>query len=241
MVAERTLVVIPARAGSKGVPRKNLKLLGGRPLLHWAGTAALTATLPDRVVCSSDSEEICEVARAIGVDTPFLRPPELAQDDTLVVDVLAHALDWFRQRGELFHRVALLQPTSPFVLPGDVDDAIALARSTDADTVISGYPAGQRHPSTMFHIQPDRSVKWVMSDDQRMRRRQELEPVWIRSGLVYVFRAEMISSERKLYGDTVVAMEVPETRAVNLDREADFLLAEFLLARGLVPDGTESA
>lgn len=222
---------MPARGGSKGIPGKNIKPLLGKPLISWAATALSGATGVDRKICSTDDSHIAEVAESYGLEVPWLRPPELALDNTLVVDVITHALHALltESRGSYTH-VALIQATSPTVTSQDIDAAIRLALEKDADTVITGFHAGQRHPATMYTIAEDGSVRWLLDQSQRMARRQDLPPVFVRTGLVYVMKAEVVLERRSIYGDRIVSLIVPEERAITIDEESDFRLAEFLLS-----------
>lgn len=223
-----TLGLIPARGGSKGLPRKNIRLFAGRPLIHWSCRAAIRSDELDAVICSTDSEEIANVARNAGVSVPFMRPAELAADTSLIVDVAKHVLLRLASAGRHFDYVCLIQPTSPLISAEDIDRAVRLARQRDADTVISGFACGQKHPATMFRTDEQGAVQWLLPVKERMARRQDLPPVFIRSGLVYVFRSEMVIQTGTLYGDKVFAVEVPEERAISIDSELDFQIAEFL-------------
>ena len=231
MTDSRVLGILPARGGSKGIPGKNLKNLLGKPLIAWAATALANAAGVEQKICSTDDSRIAEVAGAYGLDVPWLRPPELALDDTLVVDVIAHALHAMQaELGATYTHVALIQATSPTVTAQDVDSAIRLAFEKDADTVITGFHAGQRHPATMYTMAEDGSVRWLLEQRQRMARRQDLPPVFVRTGLVYVMKADVVLNRKSIYGDRVVSLIVPEERAITIDEESDFRLAEFLLS-----------
>lgn len=228
--ASRVLGILPARGGSKGIPGKNLKPLLGKPLIAWAATALANAVEVERKICSTDDSGIAEVAQSFGLEAPWLRPAELALDDTLVVDVVAHALHaMLAASGTTYTHVALIQATSPTVTSQDIDGAIRLALEKDADTVITGFHAGQRHPATMYTMAEDGSVQWLLEQRQRMARRQDLPPVFVRTGLVYVIKVDVVLDRHSIYGDRVVSLIVPEERAVTIDEESDFRLAEFLL------------
>jgi CMP-N,N'-diacetyllegionaminic acid synthase len=228
------LGVIPARGGSKGVPKKNILPLGGKPLIGWACEAAMAARRIDRLVCSTDSMEIAEICRTYAVETPFLRPPELATDTALIVDVLRYTLEKLDSNAKEFSHVCLVQATSPFVTGEMLNAGIALALEKDADTVITGTPCGQQHPSTMFMKDDAGAVAWLLADEQRMKRRQDFPPVFVRCGAVYVFRAAMIREQRKLYGERIFALETSHERAMTIDTPLDFKLAEFFLKEGII-------
>ena len=233
MNAKSVLGLIPARSGSKGIPKKNIVPLGGRPLLGWVCSAAANTPSLDEVVLSSDSQEIIDVAREFGVDAPFIRPGHLAPDDTLIVDVIAHALDWFAQHQDRkFDYVCLLQPTAPLATSDDYQAAIAKAIDNDADTVISVYRCGQQHPAVMYTLDEHGAADWFVKNLgwHRMARRQDLPPVYMRSGIVYVFRASMVLERQQLYGPRIYAIEIPEERgAVDINTPIDVRLAEIML------------
>ncbi len=229
-IPTRVLGVLPARSGSKTIPGKNLKPLAGRPLLTWAAAALAGATEVEEKICSTDDADIALVAKASGLNVPWLRPLELGLDDTLVVDVIEHALrSMMANLGVCYTHVALIQATSPTVTATDIDDAIRLAIENDADTVITGFHAGQRHPATMYTMAEDGSVHWLLEQSQRMARRQDLPPIFVRTGLVYVTKANVILDRHSIYGDRIMSLIIPEERAITIDEESDFRLAEFLL------------
>jgi CMP-N-acetylneuraminic acid synthetase len=133
------------------------------------------------------------------------------------------------ERGLSYTHVALVQATSPTVMAADIDAAIRLAVKTDADTVITGCNALQRHPAMMYSIAEDGSVEWLLDQQQRMVRRQDLPPIFVRTGLVYIIKTDVIINQHSIYGNNVKSLIVPESRAITIDEEADFKLAEFLL------------
>lgn len=224
------LGLMAARGNSKGIPRKNLKPLLGRPLLGWTAEALVGAERVDRCICCSDSSEIMAAARTYGLETPWQRPAHLAEDNSLVVNVVLHALDWLESNGEIpFTHVALVQATSPTVLPMDIDTAVKKALDTGADTVISGVEAGQKHPSTMYTESEDGRVEWLQPAQLREARRQDLPIVYMRTGLIYVVSVPSLRSTRSIYGDHIVSTIVPEERALAIDTPFDFKLAELLL------------
>ena len=148
------LGLIPARGGSKGIPRKNARLLAGRPLLDYTAEAALKARRLSRVILSTEDPEIAEIGRRCGLDVPFLRPPELARDDTPTLPVVQHALRWLEERGERFSAVCLLQPTSPLRTAEHIDACIELLEKDGADAVV-----------TVLRVPPEHNPHWVFVRD----------------------------------------------------------------------------
>ena len=213
----RILGVIPARGGSRGIPRKNLRMLLGKPLIN--------ARLPHTRICSTDSREIADCVSSTGIDVPWLRPAHLAMDGSRTVQVLEHALRSLRDSGLVYTHVALVQPTSPTVLAEDIDAAIRLAVDNDVDTVISGFHSTHAHPSLMYSLGENHQVEWLLPDHERQARRQELSRMFIRTGLVYVVRADLVLERRSLYGERILALEIPESRSITIDDEHDFHIA----------------
>lgn len=230
MSSPRILGLLPARGGSKGIPGKNMRPLLGRPLISWAASALSAAVTPARRICSTDDPAIAQAAVAAGLETPWLRPLELASDTSLVIDVISHALRTLISEGDTpYTHIVLVQATSPTVTAKDIDAAVNLAISGQADTVICGFPAGQRHPTTMFSINSNGTIHWLLEEKLRMSRRQDLPPIYIRTGLVYVMRADLVLERGTIYGERILALTVPENRALTIDDEHDFRLAEIML------------
>ena len=225
--AIHVLGLLPARGGSKGIKGKNLRPLLGKPLLSWAARSLVNANGIAQKICCTDDINIAEQARYCGLEVPWLRSSFLAKDETLVVEVVLHALQRLSEiKREKYTHVVLVQATSPTVTSEDIETALSIAVNNNADTVISGYDVGEKHPARMFKIDKSNSVEWIWGVDGVMVRRQALSPIYIRTGLVYVFKAEIVLSRRSLYGDKVMAYIVPEDRAVNIDTEKDFDIAE---------------
>ncbi len=226
------LGLIPARGGSKGIPNKNLTILAGKPLVGWVCEAAKDSKLLDEIIISSDSDKIISLAELHGVSAPFKRPADLAQDKTLVIDVINHAVDFLKvHENKEFDYVCLLQPTSPQVTSNDIDIIIQKAIDEDADTVFFGYTSPQKHPSLMFTKHENDGVDWFLDNINRMSRRQDLSKIYFRSGLAYVFKTEMLTIQKKIYGDKMFSVEVEEERALSIDTPFDLKLAEILLKK----------
>lgn len=175
----KTLALIPARGGSKGIPRKNIKPIAGKPLIAWAIEAALRSRLLDAVVVSTEDEEIAEVARQRGAQVPFLRPPELAQSDTPGIDPVLHALEQLPE----FDAVLLLQPTSPLRTTEDIDACIGLAQDMPASSMVS-VSEPEKHPYWMYRLGADQHLQTLI-DVPPISRRQELPPVYAMNGALY--------------------------------------------------------
>lgn len=222
----RVLAVIPARGGSKGIPRKNVRLLGGKPLLAWTAEAALSARRIARVVLSTDDEEIAQAGLACGIEVPFLRPAELALDTTPSLPVVQHTVAQLEMAGDSFHAVCLLQPTTPFRAPGEIDAAVEKLERTGADSVVSVRRVPDEfNPHWVYFRSPDDILRLSTGEATPIPRRQELPPVWHRDGSIYVTRRNVLMQQNSLYGSRTAGIETAGV-TVNLDNPADWARAE---------------
>ncbi len=224
----RVLGLVPARGGSKGVPRKNLRLLGGKPVLQWTVEAAQESRLIDRLVLSTDDEEIARLGGSIGIEVPFIRPAWAATDEATADAVLEHA---FEALGEAFEYFVFLQPTSPFRTAADVDGCLELLAASDADACVS-VTASPAKPEWLFYVEPDGALKPV-TGARPPDRRQTLRPAYELNGAVYAARVERYQRSRTFFGSRTLAWIMPAERSVDLDELEDFRHAELLLAGGL--------
>lgn len=223
----RVLGIIPARGGSKGIPGKNIRPLGGKPLLAWTAESALAARRLSRVVLTTDDEKIAEIGRVCGLEVPFLRPAELAMDDTPTLPVLQHAVAELEKAGDRFDAVCLLQPTSPFRRAGDIDGCIELLE-TGLDAVVSVLPVPPEHnPHWVYFRDGEGLLRLATGEDQPIPRRQELPPAFHRDGAIYVTRRDVLM-EGSLYGKRLGGY-LADSRSVNLDTPADWEKAERLV------------
>lgn len=227
----RVLGIITARGGSKGIPRKNLAPVAGKPLLAWTAEAARASTLA-RTVMSTDDEEIAAAAKQLGIDVPFMRPAELALDTTPTLPVLQDVVRRLEAAGEHYDAVFTLQPTNPLRTAADIDGAIALLAKTGADSVISFVDVGERHPARMKMIdEQGRVIDPPFAEQFEGQRRQDLPALWLRDGSVYVTRRDVLMSKGSIKGDDCRAWIMPVERSCNIDVPFDLWLAEQLLRR----------
>jgi CMP-N,N'-diacetyllegionaminic acid synthase len=232
----RVLGVITARGGSKGVPGKNLKLLGGRPLIDYSIDAANDTPL-DRLIMSTDDAAIAEVARSLGCEVPFIRPAELARDDTPHLPVLQHAVQWLRDHeGYEPDVVVILQPTSPMRTAADIAAALRMLELSGADSVVSvsEVPPHWNPMRTLRVDQRGDATLFVSGEPVRKRinRRQDMPTAWAMNGAIYAFRTGVLfTPEPSLYGDRVVAYPMPADRSISIDTPEDWIEAEQAIAR----------
>lgn len=227
------LGLINARGGSKGIPRKNVKPLCGKPLIAYAIEAGLAAKRVNRVVVSTDDQEIADVAREYGADVPFMRPASLASDSALQIEAVKHALTTLKSTGEDFDAVAVLQPTCPLRNAADIDGALQLMDDTEADTVISVTQVQGYHPLTMYVEDGCGSLRPLLDGNPAGVLRQEFSNVWWRNGAVYAIKSSVILEHGTLYGDRIVGYPMPVERSANIDEPLDWDIAELLLRREL--------
>lgn len=225
------LAVIPARSGSKGVPMKNIRHLAGRPLVAYTAEAALRSAFGLRVVVSTDDARMAEVAQAAGAEVPFLRPRDLARDETPMLPVIQHTLQWLKQQEDYEPElVVLLQPTSPFRTAGHIDAGIRLLLETGADSVIS-VCAAEHSPYWMWVLDDEGRARRFVESDQEYLSRQEMPSVYRPNGALYVTRRSTIVDEHRLLGDDLRALIMDRYASVDIDDEVDFCLAELLMER----------
>lgn len=218
------LGVITARGGSKGVPRKNVRTLHGKPLIGWTIAAGLASRYVDRLVLSTDDTEIMAVAASLGCDVPFKRPAELAADDTPGIAPVLHALDVLQG----FDLVVLLQPTSPLRVAGDIDACIEKCAPGGAPACVSVVEPAQS-PYWTYSIDGAGRLEPIVPRDALPDRRQDLPPSYALNGAVYVARVEWLRKANTFVAEGTVGYVMPPERSVDIDTERDLLLAEFLL------------
>jgi CMP-N-acetylneuraminic acid synthetase len=226
----RVVGLVPARGGSKGIPRKNTRLLAGRPLLAYTAEAALRSRLLARVVLTTEDPEVAEIGRAAGLDVPFTRPAELARDETPMLPVVQHALRWLESAGERFDAVCLLQPTHPLRRTEDIDACIALCDRSGADAVVTVLEVPPEFNPRWTYLRSDSGALTLATGESApIPRRQDLPPAFCREGSVYVSRRDAVLEEGSLYGRVLLGVTVERARSVNLDTPADWSRAEALL------------
>ena len=223
----RVLGIIPARGGSKGVQRKNIKLLCGKPLLAYTAESALAATRLTKTILSTEDIEIAEIGRSLGIDVPFMRPPELAEDSTATFPVILHAVNALESLGEYYDAVCLLQPTNPLRRSEDIDNCIELLETSCADSVISILPVPDTYnPKWVYWQSSDGEMILSSGENEPVNRRQDLPPAFHREGSVYITRREVLSEHGNLYGNKIQGYNIDEKDSVNIDTQTDWDLAE---------------
>jgi N-acylneuraminate cytidylyltransferase len=231
----KVLGVITARGGSKAIPGKNLKPLGGKPLIAYTIDAARESGVFDRTILSTDDAAIADVARKLGCELPFVRPAALAADETKHLDVMVHAVRTMCDQGYVADAVMILQPTAPLRRAEDIRASVDLLASSGADSVVSvsAVPAHYNPMRTLRLDERGLATLFVTGAPVRTRinRRQDMPEAWTMNGAVYLFRTSVIlAAEPSLYGDSTAAYVMPEPYGISIDDLADWEHAERTLA-----------
>lgn len=216
--------------GSKGIPKKNIRLLGGKPLLEYTAAAAIKATKVTRAILSTEDREIAAVGRECGLEVPFLRPAELAGDETPSLPVIQHAIEWLEARGDSYDVICLLEPTSPLRRAETIDSCLTLLEKGSADAVVSVIPVP-------FHFNPhwayfkceDGTLRLSTGENEPIARRQDLPTAYCRDGSVYATRRDVIMKQNSIYGRRLVGCVVEGDAAVSIDTPDEWKLVESLL------------
>lgn len=227
------LGVIPARGGSKGIPRKNIKELGGKPLIAWTIEASRASKLLDYLVVSTDDEEIAAVARSCGALVPFMRPKDLATDSARALPVLQHAISWIKEHdGRSFDYCMMLQPTSPLRLPEDIDRSIEIIVDTGADSVFSMKKLVDFSLAKLKVLgEGGRILPLAEEKKGESKPRSELgATIYKRNCAVYLTKTDLIM-RGDMFGVDSRAYIMPEERSVDINEPFDFELAEFLIKK----------
>jgi CMP-N-acetylneuraminic acid synthetase len=235
----RVLAVIPARGGSKGVPRKNIRFVCGKPLIAYTIETALAArSLFHRIIVSTEDEEIAEVARGYGADVPFLRPTALADDKAPMIPVLQHVVRSVEQQDHIcLDWVFLLQPTAPFRTLADIEQALRLAQAGDCDSVISVVQVFSVHPILMKRIENGRLLPYCIEEKEGTRRQDYQPPAYMRNGAIYLTRREVLMEHNSIWGKVIRPYVMPPDRSVGVDSELDLKLVQILMAEHLRTTG----
>jgi CMP-N-acetylneuraminic acid synthetase len=229
-VAGHVLALIPARGGSKGIPDKNVRPLAGRSLLDYAAQAVRDSHVIDRAVLSTDSTRIADEGRRVGLEVPFIRPAELARDDTPMLPVIEHAVVALEQGGWQPEIVVLLQPTSPLRTAAHIRRAIEELRESGADSVVSVMQLPQHlSPDYVMRVDDGRLVSFL-PEGMRVTRRQDARPAFVRDGTIYAFWRRTIADTGSIYGNNCRPLVVQPRESMTIDTPDDWEEAERRIA-----------
>ena len=219
------LAVIPARSGSKGLPNKNILELAGKPLIVWSIEAASESKYIDRLIISTDSKKIADVAKQYNCEVPFMRPSELSTDDANLNDVILHTLDMI---GDPYDIVIILQPTSPLRDSEDIDHALEFMRENNVPTVVS-VCSSNKPLHWHLTLETDGKLKPLYSSKFFFTNRQELPPTYIPNGALFIAKTDYFRNTKTFYTDLTLAFIMPPERSVDIDNRIDFFTAEAII------------
>jgi N-acylneuraminate cytidylyltransferase/CMP-N,N'-diacetyllegionaminic acid synthase len=220
-----------ARGRSKEVPNKNLKPLLGKPLIYYTIKAVIESTIFDRFILSTDSQEIASVAERLGVDVPFLRPTELATDDSIAIDAIGHALEWIKNHYEKYDYVQYIFPTAPLRTAEDIKKGVEILLDKKADLGISVCESD--HPADWFNPLPENnSLRGFYKPEYRRKNKQDFPKSYRVNGAIYVAKWDVFYHKKDWFEQDTYAYIMPRKRSVDIDTPFDFKLAELLLREG---------
>lgn len=220
------LGLIPARGGSKGLPRKNIKPLLGKPLIAWTIEQTLASKYLDKVIVSTDDKEIAEISKKYGAEVPFIRPRELATDEAKGIDVTLHAINWLKEndKQKQYDLIILLQPTSPLRTREDIDKAIELLFLKEAKAIVSVCEV-DHHPLWANTLPEDGCMKNFIRREIMNKNRQELPVFYRLNGAIYLAYWNCLKEQKSFFGNRTFAYVMPKDRSVDINNEIDFKLA----------------
>jgi len=226
MIQGKTVIaIIPARGGSKGVPRKNIRILAGKPLIAWTIEEAKKSRYIDRLILSSENEEIIQVAKEWNCEVPFVRPMKLAMDDTPGIEPILHAINALKKK---YDYGVYLQPTSPLRSIKDIDGCIEACVFTKSPSCVSVTEVRQ-HPYWMYKIDELGCLVPFLKEDKRYAFRQDLPPLYVLNGAVYVAECTFLNNNHSFFSDKTKAYIMSTENSIDVDFELDFKILESLI------------
>lgn len=226
----KILGLIPARGGSKSIPKKNIKILNGKPLIQYTVEAANDSKKLTRFILSSDDQDIIDVAKRLKVEVPFVRPRHLAEDKSPTLGVIQHALKFYKEQNIHFDAVCLLQVTSPFKTGAFIDEAIDKFIKSDCDALVSVQSVPDEYnPHWTFKENIDGHLELVTGEKNIFTRRQDLPKTYHRDGLIYITKTNVLLEQNSLYGSKLSYIKSPLDYTINIDTPDDWKQAEIFL------------
>ncbi len=227
----KILAVITARGGSKGIPRKNIKELGGKPLIAYSIEAAKKSNLISHLIVSTNDDEIAGIAKKFGAEVPFIRPAELASDTSSHVEVMQHAVRFMEEQLAItFDYAVILQPTSPFRLVEDIDETLRILMESGADSGVSMMELEGDHPVKIKKMDGNKVLPYCVLESEGVRR-QDLPKAYKRSSAVYAVKRDVLINQGMIFGNDTVGHIVPGERSIDIDTEYDWIRAEYMLKK----------
>ena len=229
---KKILAIIPARGGSKGLTRKNIRVLAQKPLIAYTIEAAKTSKYFDRIIVSTDDEEISCVSKNYGAEVPFLRPIKLAQDDTPGIEPILHCLNWLaKEQAYIPDYVCLLQCTSPLRNHYQINEAIEEMFNKNVDSIVSVYES-DKSPYWMKKIENGK-LKSFLDNNKDYTRRQDIPKAYMLNGAIYICKTELLIKNRSWYSENTIPYIMDKNTSVDIDDINDFKFVEYLMKRGI--------
>lgn len=228
---KKILAMIPARSGSKGIIGKNIKKIGGKPLIAWPIEAAKSSKYIDKIIVSTDSDEIASVALKYGAEIPYLRPTDLAQDKSTTYSVIKNILSYYKKLNEIYDYFVLLEPTSPLTTPKDVDEAMFKLHESkeNADSIVGVCKLESFHPKFSVNINNKGLIEQFMGDFGENLRRQDLDDLYFREGSLYISKIDALIREKSFYHNKTLPYIVPKWKSFEVDDMVDFICIEAIM------------
>ncbi len=227
---KKIIAIIPARGGSKGLPRKNIKVLSGKPLLAWPIEAAINSKYVDRVIVTTDDPEIAEIAKQFHADVPFLRPSELADDSAPTSGAILHAIEYCESEQDRYDYVLLLEPTSPLTEASDIDSAIEKLLQTEMTAIVGVSEVEESHPEYCVEISADDRIKpYQKKSFSAPKRRQELTPLYYLDGNLYLSEVKAYKEKLTFYHEKTLGYVGESWKSVEVDTLFDFMVVETII------------
>lgn len=222
------LAVIPARGGSKGIPRKNIKELCGKPLIAWTIEEGLKSKYIDRLIVSTENEEIAEISKKYGAEVPFLRPEELSRDDTPGIEPIIHSIKWLKEHSQIeYDYICVLQCTSPFRRSRHIDEALEILINKNGDCIVSVCES-EISPYWMKKIE-NGIMKDFIENVQFYVRRQDLPKIYRLNGAIYIGKTSFVLKNKNWYGDNTLPYIMQKSDSIDIDDMLDFKIAQILM------------
>jgi CMP-N,N'-diacetyllegionaminic acid synthase len=224
------LAIIPARGGSKGLPRKNIKKLCGKPLIVWSIEAGLKSKYLDEVATSTDCQDIADVSKQYGASTPFLRPGHLASDISTSFDAIKHAIDYYKNKlNKKFDYIVLLEPTSPLRESSDIDLAIENLMNSNADSIVGIGRTEDQNPAFLVLKDGNNYISGYENKNMKVLRRQDINDVYFFEGSIYISKVDTLLDKKTFYHQNTIGYEVPKYKSLEIDDMDDFIMVEAIM------------
>lgn len=239
MYKDKTILgIIPARGGSKGLPRKNILLLSGKPMIAWTIERALSSKYLDKVIVNTDDDEIAGIAKKHGAEVPFMRPKELASDTTSMMDVIFHTIAFYKDNNLSFDYIALLEPTSPLRKVDDIDSAIKqlIDNEKNADSLVSAGEVHLEHPSIMKVVRDGYLSPYEVTGE-KIYRRQDLKTVYFPYGVIYMSKTGKLLETGTFYQERTIPYFIERWQNYEVDDLFDFTCIEAVMKYKLMAKG----